>query len=276
MKKFLCLALMLALASYVWADAPANDNVADAAAYTIGTAVTGTTTEATLEAGEAEKIGESWVNSVWYKFNLGTSFQQKVTIDVKATEGSAQDTCLVIGTGTSLDDMEIIVAQDTSVDEHYAATFDGDKDYFIGVYGWNADACGEFSLTSSSVPIKSWYASPDGTGSGDTPEDPCDLKTAFANVAGGNAVYMAPGTYKLSEVGEPANIRWTDGNFLLLQTAGVSVIGAGSDQTIILCENTTDVGVAITAADITFKGVQIQRPTDGMLVITLESAEERP
>ena len=262
MKKFLCLALMLALASFVWADAPANDNVADAAAYTIGTAVTGTTTEATLEAGESDKIGEGWVNSVWYKFNLGTSFQQKVTLDVKATEGSSQDTCLVIGTGTSLDDMEIIVAQDTSVDEHYSATFDGDKDYFIGIYGWNADACGEFSLTSSSVPIKSWYASPDGTGSGDSAEDPCDLKTAFANVAGGNAVYMAPGTYKLSEVGEPANIRWTDGNFLLLQTAGVSVIGAGSDQTIILCENTNDVGVAITAADITFKGVQIQRPTD--------------
>ena len=262
MKKFLCLALMLALASFVWADAPANDNVADAAAYTIGTAVTGTTTEATLEEGESDKIGEGWVNSVWYKFNLGTSFQQKVTIDVKATEGSSQDTCLVIGTGTSLDDMEIIVAQDTSVDEHYAATFDGDKDYFIGVYGWNADACGEFSLTSSSVPIKSWYASPDGTGSGDSPEDPCDLKTAFANVAGGNAVYMAPGTYVLSEVGEAANVRWTDGTFLLLQTAGVSVIGAGSDQTIILCDQTNDVGVAIMAADITFKGIQIQHPMD--------------
>ena len=37
MKKFLCLALMLALASYVWADAPANDNLANAQAYTVGT-----------------------------------------------------------------------------------------------------------------------------------------------------------------------------------------------------------------------------------------------
>ncbi|MBO7543210.1 hypothetical protein J6T93_04815, partial [bacterium] len=77
-KKQLLLAALLVATAFVWADAPANDNVADAAAYTIGTTVNGTTTEATLEAGEAEKIGEGWVNSVWYKFNLGTSFQQKV------------------------------------------------------------------------------------------------------------------------------------------------------------------------------------------------------
>ena len=262
MKKFLCLALILALASYVWADAPANDNLADAQAYTIGTQVTGTTVEATLEDGEADSIGEGWVNSVWYKFNLGTAFQQKVTITVKATEGSAQDTALVVATGTGFADFTYLTRQDTTVDETYAGTFDGDKDYYIGVFGWNADSCGEFTLESTSVPIKSWYCSPDGAGSGDSFEDPCDVKTAFANVAAGNAVYMAPGTYVLSEVGEAGNVRWTDGTFLLLQTAGVSVIGAGSDQTIILCDQTNDVGVAILAANVTFKGVQIQHPMD--------------
>ena len=262
MKKFLCLALILALASYVWADAPANDNLADAQAYTVGTQVTGTTVEATLEEGEADSIGEGWVNSVWYKFNLGTAFQQKVTITVKATEGSAQDTALVVATGTGFADFTYLTRQDTTVDETYAGTFDGDKDYYVGVYGWNADSCGEFTLESTSVPIKSWYCSPDGAGSGDSFEDPCDVKTAFANVAAGNAVYMAPGTYVLSEVGEAGNVRWTDGTFLLLQTAGVSVIGAGSDQTIILCDQTNDVGVAILAKDVTFKGVQIQHPMD--------------
>ena len=206
-KQLLLLAALLVATAFVWADAPANDNVADAAAYTIGTTVNGTTTEATLEAGEAEKIGEGWVNSVWYKFNLGTSFQQKVTIDVKATEGSSQDTCLVIGTGTSLDDMEIIVAQDTSVDEHYSATFDGDKDYFIGVYGWNGDCCGDFVISSTSSPIKDWYAAPGATGSGDSFDDPCDLKTALESVATGNSVFLAPGTYSLAEVGTEANFR---------------------------------------------------------------------
>ncbi|MBR6462581.1 hypothetical protein IKS73_05510, partial [bacterium] len=111
MKKFLCLALILALASYVWADAPANDNLADAQAYTIGTQVTGTTVEATLEDGEADSIGEGWVNSVWYKFNLGTAFQQKVTITVKATEGSAQDTALVVATGTGFADFTYLTRQ---------------------------------------------------------------------------------------------------------------------------------------------------------------------
>ena len=262
MKKFLCLALMLTLASFVWADAPANDNLANAQAYTVGTEVTGTCVEATLESGEAESIGQSWVNSVWYKFNLGTSFQQKVTINIKATEGSSQDSALVVAYGNGFDDFTYLTRQDTNVDETFAGTFDGDKDYYIGVLCYTDETVGEFTVSTTSVPIKNWYASPDGTGSGDSFDDPCDLKTAFANVAAGNAVYMAPGTYVLSEVGEAANVRWTDGTFLLLQTAGVSVIGAGSDQTIILCDQTNDVGVAILAADVTFKGVQIQHPMD--------------
>ena len=261
-KKQLLLAALLVATAFVWADAPANDNVADAAAYTIGTTVNGTTTEATLEAGEAEKIGEGWVNSVWYKFNLGTSFQQKVTIDVKATEGSSQDTCLVIGTGTSLDDMEIIVAQDTSVDEHYSATFDGDKDYFIGVYGWNADACGDFVISSTSSPIKDWYAAPGATGSGDSFDDPCDLKTALESVATGNSVFLAPGTYSLAEVGTEANFRWMDGVWLLCSTPGINIVGAGSDQTVILCDGDNDVGVALSGNGINLKGVTINHPKD--------------
>ena len=261
-KKQLLLAALLVATAFVWADAPANDNVADAAAYTIGTTVNGTTTEATLEAGEAEKIGEGWVNSVWYKFNLGTSFQQKVTLDVKATEGSSQDTCLVIGTGTSLDDMEIIVAQDTSVDEHYSATFDGDKDYFIGVYGWNADACGDFVISSTSSPIKDWYAAPGATGSGDSFDDPCDLKTALESVATGNSVFLAPGTYSLAEVGTEANFRWMDGVWLLCSTPGINIVGAGSDQTVILCDGDNDVGVALSGNGINLKGVTINHPKD--------------
>ena len=261
-KQLLLLAALLVATAFVWADAPANDNVADAAAYTIGTTVNGTTTEATLEAGEAEKIGEGWVNSVWYKFNLGTSFQQKVTIDVKATEGSSQDTCLVIGTGTSLDDMEIIVAQDTSVDEHYSATFDGDKDYFIGVYGWNGDCCGDFVISSTSSPIKDWYAAPGATGSGDSFDDPCDLKTALESVATGNSVFLAPGTYSLAEVGTEANFRWMDGVWLLCSTPGINIVGAGSDQTVILCDGDNDVGVALSGNGINLKGVTINHPKD--------------
>ena len=261
-KQFLLLAVLTLSAVFVLADAPANDNVADAQAYTVGTSVNGTTTDATLEAGESDAIEQGWVNSVWYKFNLGTSFQQKVTLNVNHTEGSQEDACLVIATGTGWGDFQFIAIQDTSVDETYAGTFDGDKDYYVGVYGWNADCCGDFVISSTSSPIKNWYASPDGTGSGDSFDDPCDLKTALANVAGNNTVFMAPGTYVLSEVGEAANVRWTDGTFLMINTPDVSVIGSGSDQTVILCDKDDDVGVAIIGKGITFKGVQIQHPKD--------------
>ena len=261
-KQLLLLAVLTLSAVFVLADAPANDNVANAQAYTVGTSVNGTTTDATLEAGESDAIGQGWVNSVWYKFNLGTSFQQKVTLNVNHTEGSQEDACLVIATGTGWGDFEFIAIQDTSVDETYAGTFDGDKDYYVGVYGWNADCCGDFVISSTSSPIKNWYAAPGATGSGDSFDDPCDLKTALANVAGNNTVFMAPGTYVLSEVGEAANVRWTDGTFLMINTPDVSVIGSGSDQTVILCDKDDDVGVAIIGKGITFKGVQIQHPKD--------------
>ena len=259
MKKLFCLALACFATSYVLIAAPANDNFANATAITIGTVVNGTTIGATIEAGEDS---HDWVNSVWYKFNLGTAYEQKVTIDVNATEGSNQDAALVVATGTSVDALETIVAQDTNIDEHYAGTFDGDKDYYIGIYSWNEDAVGDFTLTVSAVPIKNWYAAPGGTGSGDSFEDPCDLKTAIGNVAGGNTVYMAPGTYTLSEVGESATVRWTEGNYLVIQTEGVSIIGAGSDQTIILCDQTDDVGVVILADNVRLAGIQIHHPSN--------------
>ena len=261
-KQLLLLAALLVATAFVWADAPANDNLADFQAFTIGTTVNGTTTEATLEAGESDSIGEGWVNSVWYKFNLGTTFQQKVTINVKKTEGSNQDSCLVIATGTGFGDFQYVTRQDTQVDETYVGTFDGDVDYYVGVYGWNADSVGDFVIESSSSPIKNWYAAPNATGSGDSFDDPCDLKTAIASVASDNSVFMAPGEYKLSDVGTETNFRWTDGNFLMINTPNVNVVGAGSDQTVILCDGDNDVGVALNGAGINLKGVTINHPKD--------------
>ena len=261
-KQLLLLAVLTLSAVFVLADAPANDNVANAQAFTIGDTVNGTTTDATLEAGESDAIGQGWVNSVWYKFNLGTTYQQKVTINVTHTEGSAEDACLVVATGTGWDDFQIITAQDTSVDETYNGNLDGDKDYYFGVYGWNADCCGDFVITSSSLPIKDWYAAPGATGSGDSFDDPCDLKTALESVATGNSVFLAPGTYSLAEVGTEANFRWMDGVWLLCSTPGINIVGAGSDQTVILCDGDNDVGVALSGNGINLKGVTINHPKD--------------
>ena len=260
--KLLLLAVLAISAVFVWADAPANDNVANAQAFTIGDTVNGTTTDATLENGESDAIGQGWVNSVWYKFNLGTTYQQKVTINVTHTEGSAEDACLVVATGTGWGDFQIITAQDTSVDETYNGNLDGDKDYYFGVYGWNADCCGDFVITSSSLPIKDWYAAPGATGSGDSFDDPCDLKTALESVATGNSVFLAPGTYSLAEVGTEANFRWMDGVWLLCSTPGINIVGSGSDQTVILCDGDNDVGVALSGNGINLKGVTINHPKD--------------
>ena len=260
--KLFLLAVLTISAVFVWADAPANDNVANAQAYTIGDTVNGTTTDATLEDGEAAAIGEGWVNSVWYKFNLGTTYQQKVTINVTHTEGSAEDACLVVATGTGWGDFQIITTQDTSVDETYNGNLDGDKDYYFGVYGWNGDCCGDFVMTSSSLPIKDWYAAPGATGSGDSFDDPCDLKSALEGVATGNSVFLAPGTYSLAEVGTEANFRWMDGVWLLANTPGINIVGAGSDQTVILCDGDNDVGVALSGNGINLKGVTINHPKD--------------
>ena len=260
--KLLLLAVLAISAVFVWADAPANDNVANAQAFTIGDTVNGTTTDATLENGESDAIGQGWVNSVWYKFNLGTTYQQKVTINVTQTEGSAEDACLVVATGTGWGDFQIITAQDTSVDETYNGNLDGDKDYYFGVYGWNADCCGDFVITSSSLPIKDWYAAPGATGSGDSFDDPCDLKTALESVATGNSVFLAPGTYSLAEVGTEANFRWMDGVWLLCSTPGINIVGSGSDQTVILCDGDNDVGVALSGNGINLKGVTINHPKD--------------
>ena len=261
-KQLLLLAVLTLSAVFVLADAPANDNVANAQAYTIGTSVNGTTTDATLEDGESAAIGQGWVNSVWYKINLGTTFQQKVTINVTHTEGSAEDACLVVATGTGWGDFQILTAQDTSVDETYNGNLDGDKDYYFGVYGWNGDCCGDFVISSTSSPIKDWYAAPGATGSGDSFDDPCDLKTALESVATGNSVFLAPGTYSLAEVGTEANFRWMDGVWLLCSTPGINIVGAGSDQTVILCDGDNDVGVALSGNGINLKGVTINHPKD--------------
>ena len=260
--KLLLLAVLIISTVFVWADAPANDNVANAQAFTIGDTVNGTTTDATLEDGESAAIGQGWVNSVWYKFNLGTTYQQKVTINVTHTEGSAEDACLVVATGTGWDDFQFVTIQDTSVDETFNGNLDGDKDYYFGVYGWNADCCGDFVITSSSLPIKDWYAAPGATGSGDSFDDPCDLKTALESVATGNSVFLAPGTYSLAEVGTEANFRWIDGVWLLCSTPGINIVGAGSDQTVILCDGDNDVGVALSGNGINLKGVTINHPKD--------------
>ena len=261
MKRFLCLAITLALAFGARAAAPENDNFADCETLVIGTDVFGTTAEATLEEGETDHLGQGWVNSVWYKFNLGTSYNQNVFFEINAVD-SAQDTCLVIATGTGVRDLKYIVTQDTNVDEIYSGIFKGNKDYYVGIYAWTSDACGAFQISTYAMPLKDMYCSPDGRGSGDSFDDPCSLNTALSEVKGGSAVYMAPGTYKLSKVGAMQNLRWTDGNFLLIDTSGVSIIGAGSDQTIILCDETDDIGVYITGTGITLKGVSIRHPKD--------------
>ena len=261
MKRFLCLAITLLIAASSWAAAPANDNFADCETLVIGTEVFGTTTEATLEAGETDHLGQGWVNSVWYKFNLGTSFNQNVYFEINAVD-SAQDTCLVIATGTNVRDLKYIVTQDTNVDEIYSGIFKGNKDYYVGIYAWTSDNYGDFKISTYSTPLRDMYCSPDGRGSGDSFDDPCTLNTALSDIQGGNAIYMAPGTYKLSKVGAMQNLRWTDGNFLLIDTSGISIIGAGSDQTIILCDETDDIGVYITGTSITLKGVSILHPKD--------------
>ena len=261
MKRFLCLAITLLMTANAWAAAPANDNFAACETLVIGTDVFGTTTEATLEEGETEHLGQGWVNSVWYKFNLGTSYNQNVFFEINAVD-SAQDTCLVIATGTGVRDLKYIVTQDTNVDEIYSGIFKGNKDYYVGIYAWTSDNYGDFKISTYSAPLKDMYCSPDGRGSGESFDDPCSLNTALSDVKAGNAVYMAPGTYKLSKVGAMQNLRWTDGNFLLIDTSDISIIGAGSDQTVILCDETDDIGVYITGTGITLKGVSIRHPKD--------------
>ncbi|MBP5626983.1 hypothetical protein J6X96_02305 [bacterium] len=261
MKRFLCLVITLALAFSVWAAAPENDNFADCGILTIGTDVFGTNTEATLEVGEAEHLGQSWEHSVWYKFNLGTPYKQLVTISVH-NDNSGLDPCLVIAAGSSVKDLRYIVVQDTNIDETYSGTFKGDVDYYVGVYSYTAEAHGAFRIESLNSPLNDWYCSPDGKGSGRTADDPCTLNIALESAGSGSAVYMAPGTYKLSKVGAMQNLRWTDGNFLLVNTADVSVIGAGSDQTVILCDEPDDIGVYLTGTGVTLKGVSIRHPKD--------------
>ena len=261
MKRFLCLAITLALAFGARAAAPENDNFADCETLVIGTDVFGTTAEATLEEGETDHLGQGWVKSVWYKFNLGTSYNQNINFEINAVD-SAQDTCLVIATGTNVRDLKYIVIQDTNVDEIYSGIFKGNKDYYVGIYAWTSDNCGDFKISTYASPLKDMYCSPDGRGSGNSFDDPCNLNTALSDVKGRSAVYMAPGTYKLSKVGAMQNLRWTDGNFLLIDTSDISIIGAGSDQTIILCDETDDIGVYITGTGITLKGVSIIHPKD--------------
>ena len=260
-QRFLCFAFAIALAVCAWGGAPANDNFADCETLPIGTDVFGTTTDATLEAGESDHLGQGWVNSVWYKFNLGTSYRQAVYFEIQAVD-SAQDSCLVIATGTNVRDLKYIVIQDTNVDELYSGTFEGSKDYYVGIYAWTSDNQGAFKISTYAAPLKDMYCSPDGRGSGDSFDDPCDLNTALSNVRGGSSVYMAPGTYKLSKIGTMQNLRWTDGNFLLIDTAGISIIGSGSDRTIILCDETDDIGVYITGTGVTLKGLSIIHPKD--------------
>ena len=243
---------------------PDNDDVANAADLTIGTDVSGSNQYATLEEGEVESVPDlsdlGWDHSVWYKFNLGTADPQNVSINVSAADESELDAAIVIATGTGFADFNYIVVQDESVDETFKGILEGNVDYYLGVYSWDEYDYGEFVITSSCEPIKDWYCSPDGTGSGDSFEDPCDLKTAIANVTSGKTVYMAPGTYSLAKEGTVESIRWNEANYLAVKEDNVSVIGSGSDQTIIYCERTMDVGVVLMAPGIFLKGVQIEHP----------------
>ena len=239
--------------------APLNDDFSNAALYTIGTTVTGNTVSATLESGESSHLGQDWwVASVWYKFRLSGSNQCNVTISVEATEGSNQDSCLVIATGTSVEDLVYIVFQDTNTDERFTGIFDPGKDYYIGIYSYALDCCGEFKVTSSSVPVRNWYCAPGGTGSGSSAADPTSLKKALDSVVPGKSVFVAPGTYLLSQEGVPQSVRWTDGTYIAVNTENVAIVGAGSDKTVILCDETNDVGVAILASGVSLKGVRIE------------------
>ena len=53
-----------------------------------------------------------------------------------------------------------------------------------------------------------------------------------------------------------------DGVWLLCSTPGINIVGAGSDQTVILCDGDNDVGVALSGNGINLKGVTINHPKD--------------
>ncbi|MFL5893934.1 MAG: Ig-like domain-containing protein [Thermoleophilaceae bacterium] len=141
-------ALVAVAATVALAAAPGNDNLAAAEALSgSSVSLTGTTTEATKEAGEPNHAGNAGGHSVWYRWTAPSD--GNVAVD---TCGSAFDTLLAVYTGdvyplgsvASDDDAPAgpcAGAQQSRV--KFAVT--AGTTYDIAVDGWNG-AAGSFSL----------------------------------------------------------------------------------------------------------------------------------
>lgn len=110
---FRCLCLLLIAALFPAAlDAapPANDNFSSRSALATGVAAAASTAEATLEAGEvppAWLAGSRYQRSVWWKWTAPAAGWYQAT-----TSGSEADTALTVSTGTALNALSLVQAND--------------------------------------------------------------------------------------------------------------------------------------------------------------------
>jgi len=91
---------------------PVNDNFANAATVTgCCLSVTGTTLEATKEAGEPNHAGNIGGHSVWYKWTYSLSYLSGYTVTTRQSS-SPFDTLLAVYTGSSVNALTLVASND--------------------------------------------------------------------------------------------------------------------------------------------------------------------
>ncbi len=143
------------LAGRASAVAPANDSFAAALELSgRSDAVSGTTKDATKEAGEPNHADEPGGASVWFRWTAPASGE--TTID---TCGSQFDTLLAAYTGAAVDALTVVASNDDVCDHHSSITFIADQGetYRIAVDGLDA-ATGLFSLQLRLAPPNDDFA----------------------------------------------------------------------------------------------------------------------
>lgn len=130
------LALILAsclAASVAWA-APANDNIADAIELIGDTgSLTGTNIDATGETGEPDHWYSEPFRSVWYYWTAQTNEMMEFN-----TFGSNFDTTLAVYTGSAIDQLNLIAANDDNYGRQSQVIFSATagQTYYIAVDGY--------------------------------------------------------------------------------------------------------------------------------------------
>lgn len=134
------------------ATAPANDNFANAAVFT-GSSASGWNVLSTAEPGETSPFKDLTINSVWWKWTAPASG----AVDFN-TVGSSFDTTLAVYTGTSLDALTLVGANDDyndgtvdfglQSDVHFVAV--NGTTYYMVIDGFK-ESTGRIALNLNSV-----------------------------------------------------------------------------------------------------------------------------